>query len=400
MHNDLIESHDHRHIAQRMGLLHFDDAAPGMVFWHPRGFALYQALEEHARRRILRDGYQEVRTPQLLREGVWQSSGHWQQFDGGMFRFDDHGPPAALKPVSCPGHIRIVQQDVLSYRALPLRLAEFGLVHRDERSGSILGLLRLRQFTQDDGHIFCAPDQIVGEVARFCRSLLAFYEGFGFDDVHVALSLRPEGRLGDDAVWDAAEGALREGAQQAALDVVEQPGEGAFYGPKIEFLLPDHAGKRWQCGTIQLDLVMPERFGLRYVDAEGQHQAPAMLHRALFGSLERFLGLLLERYAGQLPVWICPEQVVVLPVGEGAPYAAHVFDALRAAGVRARLDDREERLGRRVAEAHAAGVPVQLVVGARERASRAVNVRRGRRARQIPLEEAIESLAREARPPV
>ncbi len=286
----MLDREDHRHIAHRMELLHLQDEAPGMVFWHPRGFELYRQLEEAARRRMRADGYQEVRSPQLLRHAIWRASGHLDHFADNMFVVDEEGREAALKPVSCPGHVQIAGQMLESYRDLPLRLGEFGLVHRNERSGSLHGFFRLRQFTQDDGHIFCEPDDVVGEVARFCAGLVEFYAAFGVDDYEVALSLRPDDRFGDDARWDRAEAALAEALGREHIPFEEHPGEGAFYGPKIEFLLPDHAGRLWQCGTIQLDFFMPERFDLSYAGPDDEPRRPAMLHRALYGSLERFMG--------------------------------------------------------------------------------------------------------------
>ncbi len=342
-----------------------------------------------------------MRTPQILGQRIWESSGHWQNFRGDMFVLSDGERPFALKPVSCPGHIQIFQRKVPSFRALPIRLAEFGLVHRNESSGALHGLFRLRQFTQDDGHIFCMEEQVAEEVAAFCRSLRAFYRGFGFDQVQVAFSSRPAQRAGSDELWDRAEAALLEAARREGLDCRMQPGQGAFYGPKLEFILKDRAGREWQCGTIQLDFVLPERFDLSYVDSGGERRRPAMLHRAIFGSVERFLGILLEHHQGALPAWLAPEQLRVLPVGQDAQaYASEVRARLEAAGLRVSEDARNETLSRRILDSHHDGVPFALLVGAREQAARSVQLReRGGAQRQVPLESAIAELVEACRMP-
>ena len=395
-----LDPDDHRALAARLDLLHFQDDAPGMVFWHPRGLTLYRLLEDEARRQVEAGGYREVRTPQLLRAPIWQASGHWEHFRANMFVLGDGPDAAALKPVSCPGHVQLVKRMAPSYRDLPLRLAEMGVVHRDEQGGALHGLFRLRQFTQDDGHVFCADEQIADEVARFCRDLPALYRRFGFDDIHVALSTRPAERAGDDAWWDRAEAAL-EAAARAAGPVEIVPGGGAFYGPKLEFVLRDRRGRPWQCGTIQLDLVLPRRFDLRYVDAGGERRFPAILHRALFGSIERFLGVLLEHHGAQLPAWLAPEQVAVVAIGaEPATWAAEVHARLRAAGVRARLDAGGDTLARRIAVAHHDGVPVVAIVGNREAAAGAVTLRVGAEQRTLDLDAAVaDVVARCARVP-
>ncbi len=360
---------DHRALAARLDLLHFQDEAPGMAFWHPRGLVLYRLLEEAVRAHVRAAGYREVRTPQVLRRPIWERSGHWASFHGSMFAFGEGADEAALKPVSCPGHIQIVRRMAPSWRDLPLRIAELGLVHRDEPAGTLHGLLRVKQFTQDDGHIFCAPDDVEPEAERFCRELLAFYRRFGIADVEVALSLRPppEARLGDDAVWDRAEGVLTRVVERLGVPCTVQPGAGAIYGPKLELVLRDRRGRPWQCGTVQIDFVMPQRFDLRYVDASGERRHVAILHRALLGSLERFLGLLLERNGAELPAWLAPEQVAVIPVGAAhAGPAAEACRALEAAGLRARLDDDPATLARRVLRAHHDGVPFAVVIGDRE----------------------------------
>jgi threonyl-tRNA synthetase len=395
----MLEEHDHRHIAERQQLFHFQDEAPGMVFWHPRGALVYRLLEEAARREIARSGYREVRTPELLRQSIWEASGHWAHFAEGMFKLEeDDGRGLALRPVNCPGHTQLYRHELRSYRDLPLRLAEFGVVHRKEPSGALQGLFRLRQFTQDDGHIFCRPDQLEEELADFCRSLLRFYRAFGFEDVELGLSTRPEQRIGDAASWDHAEGVLRVVAAGAGIPLREQPGEGAFYGPKLEFKLRDRLGRIWQCGTIQLDFNMPERFDLSYTGADGRKHRPVMLHRALYGSLERFLGVLLEHYAGQLPTWLAPEQARVLPVGPAElAYAQALVRELVARGVRAELAAPSERLGARVAAAHQAAVPFQLIVGAREVATEQVSVRHAQELSPHPLAHAVTWVAEASR---
>ena len=394
-----LDPDDHRALAARLDLLHFQDEAPGMAFWHPRGFALYRVLEEAARRHVLAGGYQEVRTPQLLRRSLWEQSGHWQHHRQDMFVVEHDGEgsaasAAALKPVSCPGHIQLARRAAPSWRDLPLRVAEMGLCHRDERSGALHGLLRLRQFTQDDGHIFCAEDQAAGEAARFCRGLFAFYRDFGFDDVAVALSTRPAERAGDDAGWDRAEAVLSEVAAGLGVDVIHQPGAGAFYGPKLEFLLPDRRGRRWQLGTIQLDLVLPQRFDVDYVAAGGDRRPCVMLHRALYGSLERFMGILLERHGAALPPHLAAEQVAVVAVAPAqAEWAEAVARRLAGAGLRIRVLGGDDSLGRRIAIAHQLGVPFVAVVGAREVAAGAVAVRGPGGAQEVrPLDEAVAAL--------
>jgi len=374
----MLDEYDHRQIGREQNLFHFQEEAPGMAFWHPRGLALCRVLEQAARDALSAEDYAEVRGPQVLRQPIWEASGHWQHFAEGIFKLEhDEGQPSALRPVNCPGHVQLYAHALRSHRDLPLRLAEFGVVHRKEPSGALQGLFRLRQFMQDDGHIFCRPDQLSAEVSQFCRGLRAFYRHFGFDELGVGLSLRPSARLGSDAEWQWAERALREAALALGLGLREQPGEGAFYGPKLEFKLLDRLGRSWQCGTIQLDFNMPERFALAYVDAQGQRRRPVMLHRALYGSLERFLGVLIEHHGGRWPAWLAPEQARVLAVGEASgEYARELCRALRGAGLRVGLDRSLERLGGRVAEARRAAVPFLLCVGPREVRERSVSMRR------------------------
>ena len=395
----MLAANDHREIGRRLDLFHFQEEAAGMVFWHPRGYRTLRALEGLVRRHAEADGFAEVRTPQLLRQPIWEASGHWQHFRQNMFVLDDD--ELAAKPVSCPGHLEILRRRAPSYRDLPLRYSEFGLVHRNEPSGTLHGLFRLRQFTQDDGHVFCDPEQIEPEVARFCHSLVTLYGALGFEGVEVSFASRPDERAGSDEVWDTAERLLQSAAARAGLSPVHAPKAGAFYGPKLEFALPDRLGRRWQCGTIQLDLVLPERFDVAYVDASGGRQRPLMLHRATLGSLERFLGIVLEQHDGQLPAWLAPDQVVVLPIeAEQYDYAREVQAELTRAGLRAQNDASRETLSRRVALAHEAAIPYVAVVGRREAQARGVSLRHAEVQRVLPLAEAVQELGRACAPPL
>ncbi len=363
-----------------------------MVFWHPRGYRTLRALEELIRRHAKGDGFGEVRTPQLLRQPIWEASGHWQHFREGMFVLGDDG--LAVKPVSCPGHLELLRRRAPSYRDLPLRYSELGLVHRSEPSGTLHGLFRLRQFTQDDGHIFCEVSQVEAEVARFCRSLLALYGALGFANVELSFASRPDERAGSDAVWDRAESLLQSAAERAGLVVRHAPKAGAFYGPKLEFALPDRLGRSWQCGTIQLDLVLPKRFDVEFVTASGARARPLMLHRATLGSLERFLGIMLEQHQGRLPAWLSPDQVAVLPVDAAQhAFAREVVDSLERQGLRAVIDERDESLGRRVAIAHEQAVPYVCVIGKREAAARTVSLRHGDVQRVLQLGALVALLA-------
>lgn len=394
---------DHREIGQRLDLFHQQDDAPGAVFWHPRGYALYGTVENYIRQRMRAAGFREIRTPQLLSRRLWEVSGHWDKYRDNMFTLSQGSAEAdrvyALKPMSCPGHVEIYRAGLCSYRDLPVRLAEFGAVHRDEASGALAGLMRLRAFTQDDAHVFCREDQVVAEVAKFAGLLNAIYADFGFDRVAVRFSTRPAVRAGADDVWDKAEAALERAANVAGLNYQHQPGEGAFYGPKLDFVLTDSRGREWQCGTVQCDLVLPERFDIAYIDANSARARPVMLHHAVLGSLERFIAVLLEHHAGKLPFWLAPEQIAVASVVDrAAAYARRCVSALEAEGLRAIADVRDERIGRKVADAVASGTPVVIAVGPKEMANDTVSLRRRDGAPKVmALAEAVRELKAKAR---
>ena len=404
------ERRDHRRLGREMDLFHIQEEAVGSVFWHPRGWTLYRIAETYMRRRLEAAGYVEVKTPQLVDRSLWERSGHWEKFRENMFvaevdEADTDGGNRrmlALKPMNCPGHVQIFRQGIKSYRDLPIRMAEFGSCHRYEPSGALHGLMRARAFTQDDAHIFCTEDQIVGETERFCELLKAIYSDFGFDDVVVKFSDRPEVRAGEDAVWNKAEAALMEATQATGLAFELNPGEGAFYGPKLEFVLRDAIGRDWQCGTLQVDFVLPERLDASYVAEDGQKHRPVMLHRAILGSFERFLGVLIEHYAGRMPLWLAPLQAVVATITNDADeYAAEVRDAFAAAGLRVETDCRNEKINYKIREHSHEKIPVIVVVGQREAADRTVAVRRlGGKAQEIlALDEAIHRLVAEAAMP-
>lgn len=389
-----MDPNDHRVIANRLDLFHQQEEGPGMVFWHPRGFALYRVTEDYVRKRMRQAGFREIRTPQMLARSLWEQSGHWEKFGENMFALDDGHRAFALKPMSCPCHVQVFRKRVRSFRELPLRFAEFGACHRNEPSGALQGLMRTRAFVQDDAHIFCTEDQVIEEVANFAIMLREVYSDFGFPDFRVGFSTRPERRAGDDALWDRAEAALESAAQAAGLEYQVQPGEGAFYGPKLDFILTDARGRQWQCGTVQLDFVLPERLDAEYVDRDNQRRRPVMIHHAVLGSMERFIGMLLEHYEGRLPFWLAPEQVLVASImPEQAAYAAEVGAALEAADFRALVDQRPERLSQKVLEAREAHIPVLLAVGAREAAAGAVAWREADgKSSVMPLAQALERL--------
>jgi len=401
------ERRDHRKIGKEMNLFHIQEEAPGSIFWHPKGWRLYRTLEDYMRRRLDAAGYQEVRTPQLVDRKLWEESGHWEKFREHMFitRVEDEAEKdrvLALKPMNCPCHVQIFNQGVRSYRELPLRMAEFGSCHRYEPSGALHGLMRVRAFTQDDAHIFCTEDQIAEETVRFAALLSSIYRDLGFPEFRVKFSDRPAMRAGTDAVWDQAEGALKEACRIAGIEYTLNPGEGAFYGPKLEFVLRDAIGRDWQCGTLQVDFVLPERLDAEYVAEDGSRKRPVMLHRAILGSFERFIGILIEQHAGRFPLWLAPVQVVVATiVDEAADFAREAAAALQKAGLQVSLDLRNEKINRKVVDHIEQRVPVLAVVGRREAEERSLVLRRlpGREQETLPLAEAVARLASEATPP-
>ncbi len=369
-------ANDHRAIARRMDLFHLQEEGPGMVFWHPRGFAIYQVIEDYIRRRMRAAGFAEVRTPQILASSLWQASGHLDKFRGSMFLLDDGDRAFALKPMSCPGHVQLLNSRLRSFRDLPLRYCEFGHCLRNEPSGALLGLMRTRSFVQDDAHIFCRESQIEAEVANFVGLLQSIYRDFGFPEVEVRLGTRPAARAGSGELWDRAEATLAAAARAAGLAFDAFQGEGAFYGPKLEFHLRDRQGRLWQCGTIQLDFVLPARLAASFVGESNNKEIPVMLHQAVLGSVERFIGILLEHHEGRLPLWLAPEQLLIATIGaEQDGYAREVEKQLARLGYRTKLDLRGERLARKVAESHEAGIPLVLAVGAREAAGESVTLR-------------------------
>jgi len=396
------EKRDHRRLGREMDLFHLQDVAQGSVFWHPKGWTLYRAVQDYMRRRLDAAGYVEVNTPQLVDRVLWEDSGHWEKFREAMFVAESEDRMLAIKPMNCPCHVQIFKKGTTSYRDLPSRMAEFGSCHRNEPSGALHGLMRVRAFTQDDAHIFCTEDQITSETKEFCDLLLEIYKDFGFEDVVVKFSDRPEVRAGDDATWDKAETALKEATESAGLEWSLNPGEGAFYGPKLEFVLRDAIGRDWQCGTLQVDFVLPERLDATYVGADGEKHRPVMLHRAILGSFERFLGILVENFAGRFPLWMAPTQVVVATItNESDAYAEEVLKTLKAAGIRAEIDLRNEKINYKVREHSHAKVPVLFVVGAREAEQRTVALRRlgGKEQEFLALDEAVGRLKEETAAP-
>ncbi len=371
------EKRDHRRLGKQLDLFHLQDEAPGMVFWHPRGWALWQTIEQHMRRELDAAGYQEVKTPQIMDKTFWEKSGHWQNYQDNMFLTSSEKRDYAVKPMNCPGHVQIFNHGLRSYRDLPMRLAEFGSCHRNEPSGALHGLMRVRGFVQDDAHIFCTEDQIVEESRAFNQLLMRIYQQFGFNDVSVKLSLRPEKRAGSDEIWDKAENGLREALTACDVEWEELPGEGAFYGPKIEYHIKDAIGRSWQCGTLQLDFVLPERLDAEYVTEHNDRARPVMLHRAILGSLERFIGILIENHAGSFPLWLAPVQMVVMNITEKqAEYCREVVEKLKAAGFRVELDLRNEKIGYKIRDNSQYRYPYQIVVGENEKENNQVAVRR------------------------
>ena len=397
------EKRDHRRLGKELDLFHFHEEATGAVFWHPKGWTLFQQLIEYMRRRQQRVGYVEVNTPDMMDRSLWEQSGHWQNYQEHMYTTetpDEH--TLALKPMNCPGSVLMYKQGLKSYRDLPIRMAEFGKVHRYEFSGSLHGLLRVRHFTQDDAHIYCTRDQMQRECADVIRLVLDIYRQFGFEDVHLKLSTRPENRMGDDATWDLLESALLDSLKSLTLDYQLNPGEGAFYGPKLEFVLRDAIGRDWQCGTLQVDMNLPSRFSLEYVDENGLRQTPVMLHRALFGSLERFTGILIEHYAGKFPAWLAPVQVAVLTISETFnEYAARVTNVLEVKGLRIELDSSKEKVGYKIRQQTLKKVPFMMIIGANEVETGKVNLRllNGEQLALSSIENAIDYLAEHCRAP-
>ena len=370
------EKRDHRRIGKQLDFFHLQEEAPGMVFWHAKGWVIYREIENYMRGKLRKYGYEEVQGPQILDRSLWEKSGHWDKFGGNMFTccIDEHD--YAIKPMNCPGHIQIFNQGLRSYRELPVRYAEFGICHRNEPSGTLHGLMRVRRFVQDDGHIFCTRSQIREEIERVCQMVYEVYHDFGFDEVELALSTRPEKRVGSDEIWDEAEADLQAALEAQGKPFRLQPGEGAFYGPKIEFTLKDSLGRRWQCGTVQLDFSMPERLGAHYIDENDVRQTPVMIHRAILGSLERFIGILIEQYAGQMPLWLSPVQAVVMPITDAqADYATALAEKLATAGLRVEKDLRNEKINYKIREHTLQRVPFMLVAGDREKAASSVSVR-------------------------
>jgi len=397
------ERRDHRRIGREMNLFHVQEESPGAVFWHPKGWNLFRTIERYMRDRLENGGYVEIKTPQLMDRSLWEASGHWDKFREHMFTSQTEDERIfALKPMNCPGHVQIFKQGLKSYRDLPLRLAEFGACHRNEPSGALHGIMRVRAFTQDDAHIFCTEDQITAETETFCALLQSVYRDFGFEELTVKFSDRPEVRAGTDETWDKAEGALKDAVEAAGLPYTLNPGEGAFYGPKLEFVLRDAIGRDWQCGTLQVDFVLPDRLGATYVAEDGEKHRPVMLHRAILGSFERFIGVLIENYAGRFPLWLAPTQVVVTTITQEADvYAEEVVKALKAAGLRVEADLRNEKIGYKLREHIVAKTPIAIVLGKREAEQGMVVVRRlpGQAQETLALAQAVDTLKKEASAP-
>ncbi|MFA7277005.1 MAG: threonine--tRNA ligase [Pseudobdellovibrionaceae bacterium] len=412
------EKRDHRKLGREMNLFHLQEEAQGSVFWHPKGWSIWIALEGYMRRRLQDGGYREVKTPQLMDKKFWEASGHWEKYRDGMFIVPDEVPSIepgkpvlsakafdhlmALKPMNCPAHVQIFKQGIKSYRDLPLRLAEFGCCHRNEAHGALHGLMRVRQFTQDDAHIFCRDDQILSESIKFCELTKAVYKDLGFDNYVIKLETRPEKRIGSDELWDKAENGLKDALEKLEMDYTISPGDGAFYGPKLAFIIRDAIGREWGCATLQLDFNLPERLDASYTGEDGNRHRPVMLHRAILGSIERFIGIMIENYAGKLPLWLMPVQCVVATItSEADSYAEEVLAALKKAGLRVELDKRNEKINLKVREHSLQKVPVMFVVGAREATEQTVAIRRlGSDGQELKkMQEAVETLAFEAKPP-
>jgi threonyl-tRNA synthetase len=392
------EKRDHRKLGKHLDLFHMQEEAPGLVFWHPKGWAIWQEIEQYMRKVYRDNGYQEIRCPQILDKSLWEKSGHWEHYQGNMFTTSSENRDYAVKPMNCPGHVQVFNSDLRSYRELPVRYGEFGSCHRNEPTGALHGLMRVRGFVQDDGHIFCTEEQIESEVTAFNSLVKKVYADFGFTDIAVKLALRPDSRVGSDDVWDKAEDSLRKGLTASDLEWAELPGEGAFYGPKIEFHIKDAIGRSWQCGTIQVDFSMPGRLGAEYVAADDTRKVPVMLHRAILGSLERFIGILIENHAGALPLWLAPVQIMVMSISEKhVDYAESVCKTLLEQGFRAEPDLRNEKITYKIREHSLNRLPYQLIVGDKEKADGlvAVRTRGGQDLGSLPLKILIERLQKE-----
>ncbi|CAD5257373.1 MULTISPECIES: threonine--tRNA ligase [Halomonadaceae] len=387
------EKRDHRKLARRLDLFHMQEEAPGMIFWHPNGWALWQQIEQYMRGVYKEGGYQEIRCPQIMDVSLWKKSGHWDNYADGMFFTESEKREYALKPMNCPGHVQVFNSGLRSYRELPVRFGEFGGCHRNEPSGALHGIMRVRAFTQDDGHVFCTEAQVEPEVTDFHRQALKVYSDFGFEDIAIKIALRPEKRIGSDEVWDRAEDALRSALKTCGVEWQELPGEGAFYGPKIEYHMKDCLGREWQVGTMQVDFMMPERLGAQYVTEEGQRKSPVMLHRAIVGSMERFIGILIEHYAGAMPLWLAPQQAVVMTITDSQrEYALELEKRLQKSGLRVKADLRNEKIGFKIREHTLQKVPYLLVVGDKEveADSVAVRTRSGENLGTMTVDEFIE----------
>ena len=397
------EKRDHRKLGREMDLFHFQEESPGSVFWHTKGWQLFQTLINYMKKRQEAADYLEINTPDIMDRSLWEKSGHWEKFGDSMFTTEEkENRIYALKPMSCPGAVQVYKQGIKSYRDLPLRLAEFGKVHRYEPSGALHGLMRVRGFTQDDAHIFCTEDQITEECITVCNLILSIYKDFGFEDVHIKFSDRPEKRVGSDAIWDKSEEALKIAIEATGLSYTHNPGEGAFYGPKIEFVLRDAIGRDWQCGTLQVDLNLPDRLSANFVAEDGQKYAPVMLHRALFGSIERFIGILIENYSGRLPLWLAPTQIVIATITTDTnPYAEEVFKLFKENNLRTVIDIRNEKIGYKIREHSNAKIPVLIIIGKQEAENKQLSVRRlgSNDTETFDIETIINVLAEEAKSP-
>ena len=397
------EKRDHRKLGREMDLFHFQEESPGSVFWHTKGWQLFQTLINYMKKRQEAADYLEINTPDIMDRSLWEKSGHWEKFGDSMFTTEEkENRIYALKPMSCPGAVQVYKQGIKSYRDLPLRLAEFGKVHRYEPSGALHGLMRVRGFTQDDAHIFCTEDQITEECITVCNLILSIYKDFGFEDIHIKFSDRPEKRVGSDAIWDKSEEALKIAIEATGLAYTHNPGEGAFYGPKIEFVLRDAIGRDWQCGTLQVDLNLPDRLSANFVAEDGQKYAPVMLHRALFGSIERFIGILIENYSGRLPLWLAPTQIVIATITTDTnPYAEEVFKLFKENNLRTAIDIRNEKIGYKIREHSNAKIPVLIIIGKQEAENKKLSVRRlgSNDTETFDLKTIINALAEEAKSP-